>query len=204
MQCCRKRRRNSGNRCRRCKRNYIVKGHQNEASKRCVLIPILFHIAQMGWLQGEEQKFTQHEWRIHIILLLLRYGKPAFCTLLYAGFAFQPPIQRRILHATVKYSTVGTNKIVFCGWTQKLPYRVYGVYSNFEVRSSFSIRQRINHLDIRVVGYSVVWECISTSKFLQRAPKGALRPFSVAALLHYVSWCALEYSVVGRFIHRVF
>ena len=40
--------------------------------------------------------------------------------------------------------------------------------------------------------------------FPQRAPKGALRPFSVAALLHYVSWCALEYSVVGRFIHLVF
>ena len=34
--------------------------------------------------------------------------------------------------------------------------------------------------------------------FPQRAPKGALRPFSVAALLHYFSWCALEYSVVGR------
>ena len=34
--------------------------------------------------------------------------------------------------------------------------------------------------------------------FLLRAPKGALRPFSVAALLHYVSWCASEYSVVGR------
>ena len=32
------------------------------------------------------------------------------------------------------------------------------MYSNFEVRSSFSIRQRINHLDIRVVGYSVVWD----------------------------------------------
>ena len=32
----------------------------------------------------------------------------------------------------------------------------------------------------------------------QRAPKGALRPFSAAALLHYFSWCALEYSVVGR------
>ena len=30
---------------------------------------------------------------------------------------------------------------------------------------------------IRVAGYSVVWDCISTSKFLQRAPKGALRPF---------------------------
>ena len=28
--------------------------------------------------------------------------------------------------------------------------------------------------------------------------------FSAAALLHYVSWCALEYSVVGRFIHLVF
>ena len=50
----------------------------------------------------------------------------------------------------------------------------------------------------RVAGYSVVWECISTSKFLQRAPKGALRPFPAAALLHYFSWCALEYSVVGR------
>ena len=51
---------------------------------------------------------------------------------------------------------------------------------------------------IRVAGYSVVWDCISTSKFLQRAPKGALRPFSVAALLHYVLWCASEYSVVSR------
>ena len=34
--------------------------------------------------------------------------------------------------------------------------------------------------------------------FPQRAPKGALRPFSVAALLHYVLWCTSEYSVVGR------
>ena len=34
--------------------------------------------------------------------------------------------------------------------------------------------------------------------FLLRAPKGALRPFSAAALLHYVLWCASEYSVVGR------
>jgi hypothetical protein len=38
----------TGNRCRRGKRNYIIKGHQSEAFKRCVLIPILFHIAQMG------------------------------------------------------------------------------------------------------------------------------------------------------------
>ena len=34
--------------------------------------------------------------------------------------------------------------------------------------------------------------------FPQRAPKGALRPFSVATLLHYFSWCASEYFVVGR------
>ena len=36
-----------GNRCCRSKRNYIVKGHQSEAFKCCVLIPILFHIARM-------------------------------------------------------------------------------------------------------------------------------------------------------------
>ena len=29
-------------------KNRSVKGHQTEASKRCGLIPILFHIAQMG------------------------------------------------------------------------------------------------------------------------------------------------------------
>ena len=34
--------------------------------------------------------------------------------------------------------------------------------------------------------------------FLLRAPKGALRPFSVAVLLYYFSWCASEYSVVDR------
>ena len=38
------------------------------------------------------------------------YGKPAFCTLPYAGFAYQPPIQRQILHAAAKYSTVRTSK----------------------------------------------------------------------------------------------
>ena len=39
---------------------------------------------------------------------------------------------------------------------------------------------------------------IPPPEFFQRAPKGALRPFSVAALLHYVLWCASEYSVAGR------
>ena len=53
---------------------------------------------------------------------------------------------------------------------------------------------------IRVAGYSVVWDCISTSEFFLKAPKGALRPCSVAALLHFFLWCASEYSVVGRII----
>ena len=35
----------------------------------------------------------------------------------------------------------------FLGWNQKQPYRVYGVYGNFEVRFSFSIRQRIDYLN---------------------------------------------------------
>ena len=41
------------------------------------------------------------------------YGKPAFCTLLYAGFVYQPSVQRQILHAAAKYSTVRTSKMVF-------------------------------------------------------------------------------------------
>ena len=41
------------------------------------------------------------------------YGKPAFCTLLYAGFAYQPSVQRQILHAAVKYSTMRSSKMVF-------------------------------------------------------------------------------------------
>ena len=39
-----------------------------------------------------------------------RYGKT---DLVYAGFAYRPPIQRQILHAAVKYSTVRTSKMVF-------------------------------------------------------------------------------------------
>ena len=42
-----------------------------------------------------------------------RYGIDGLCTLLYAGFAYRPPIQRQILHAAVKYSTVRTSKMVF-------------------------------------------------------------------------------------------
>ena len=76
-----------------------------------------------------------------------RYGKVSLCTLLYACFACQPPIQRQILHAAVKCFTVRTSKSGFLGWNQKQPYRVYGVYGNFEVRFSFSIRQRIDYLN---------------------------------------------------------
>ena len=42
-----------------------------------------------------------------------RYRRALLCTLLYAGFAYQPSVQRQILHAAVKYSTVHTSKMVF-------------------------------------------------------------------------------------------
>ena len=43
------------------------------------------------------------------------YGKPAFCTLLYAGFACQLLIQQSIFHTAVNCFTKHTSKIVFCG-----------------------------------------------------------------------------------------
>ena len=42
-----------------------------------------------------------------------RYGKDDFCTLLYAGFAYQLPILRQILHAAVKCFTMRTSKSDF-------------------------------------------------------------------------------------------
>lgn len=42
-----------------------------------------------------------------------RYGIDGSCTLLYAGFVYQPPIRRQVLHSAVKYSTVRTSKMVF-------------------------------------------------------------------------------------------
>ena len=42
-----------------------------------------------------------------------RYGKVSLCTLLYACFAYQPSVQRQILHAAVKYSTMRSSKMVF-------------------------------------------------------------------------------------------
>ena len=48
-------------------------------------------------------------------LCTARYGIGGLCTLLYAGFAYQLPIKRRILHPAVKCFTKRTGKIVFCG-----------------------------------------------------------------------------------------
>ena len=42
-----------------------------------------------------------------------RYRRALLCTLLYAGFVYQPSVQRQILHSAVKYSTVHTSKMVF-------------------------------------------------------------------------------------------
>ena len=39
-----------------------------------------------------------------------RYRKAPLCTLLYACFAYQPSVQRQILHLTVKCFTVRTSK----------------------------------------------------------------------------------------------
>ena len=41
--------------------------------------------------------------------------KNPLCTLLYAGFAYQPSVQRQILHAAVKCFTVRTSKSGFLG-----------------------------------------------------------------------------------------
>ena len=52
---------------------------------------------------------------------------------------------------------------------------------------------------IRVAGYSVVWDCGPTPHLSPKEhQKERCGHYSVAALLHYFSWCALEYSVVGR------
>ena len=39
--------------------------------------------------------------------------KKTLCTLLYAGFVYQPSIQQQILYSAVKHSTVRTSKSSF-------------------------------------------------------------------------------------------
>ena len=51
---------------------------------------------------------------------------------------------------------------------------------------------------IRVAGYSVVWDYDPTPISPKEHQKERCGHFSAAALLHYFSWCASEYSVVGR------
>ena len=52
-------------------------------------------------------------WDFHSLLLDVYKRQVSLCTLLYACFAYQPSVQRQILHAAVKYSTVHTSKMVF-------------------------------------------------------------------------------------------
>ena len=42
-----------------------------------------------------------------------RYRRAFLCTLLHAGFVYQPSVQRQILHSAVKCFTVRTSKMVF-------------------------------------------------------------------------------------------
>ena len=53
---------------------------------------------------------------------------------------------------------------------------------------------------VRVAGYSVVWDLSFPPPLIspKKHQKERCGHFSVAALLHYVLWCASEYSVVGR------
>ena len=52
---------------------------------------------------------------------------------------------------------------------------------------------------VRIAGYSVVWDCDPTPHISPKEhQKERCGHFSVAALLHYFSWCASEYSVAGR------
>ena len=39
--------------------------------------------------------------------------KKTLCTLLYAGFVYQPSVQRQILYSAVKHSAVRTSKSSF-------------------------------------------------------------------------------------------
>ncbi len=77
-----------------------------------------------------------------------RYGIDGLCTLLYAGFVYRAADSaadftrcREMLHRRHKQNRILRMEV------EKLPYRVYGVYGNFEVRFSFLIRQRVDHLN---------------------------------------------------------
>ena len=75
------------------------------------------------------------------------YGKPAFCTLLYACFACQPSVQQQILHAAVKYSTVRTSKMVFENGIKNSRTECTACTAILKSGSHFLARQRIDHLN---------------------------------------------------------
>ena len=52
-------------------------------------------------------------WGCKIAAMYGSVQKKTLCTLLYAGFVYQPSVQRQILHAAVKYSTMRSSKMVF-------------------------------------------------------------------------------------------
>ena len=70
----------------------------------------------IGWLfvQLVFHLFEIPDLRIGVLSQIeARYRRALLCTLLYAGFVYQPSVQRQILHVDVKYSTVLTSKSGF-------------------------------------------------------------------------------------------
>ena len=76
-----------------------------------------------------------------------RYGKVSLCTLLYACFAYQPSVQRQILHSAVKYSTVHTSKMVFKNEIKNSRTECTACTAILKSIPHFLIRRRIDHLN---------------------------------------------------------
>ena len=89
----------------------------------------------IGYIPVQRLHLSVNHWAVHCVRLTVKifmnftridcraekmsrrctalYGKTGSCTLLYAGFVYQPSVQRQILHVDVKYSTVLTSKSGF-------------------------------------------------------------------------------------------
>ena len=77
----------------------------------------------------------------------LLYASVRLCTLLHAGFAYQPPIQRQILHAAAKYSTVRTSKDGFENGIKNSRTECTACTAILKSIPHFLIRRRIDHLN---------------------------------------------------------
>ena len=73
--------------------------------------------------------------------------KKTLCTLLYAGFVYQPSVQRQILHAAVKYSTMRSSKMVFKNGIKNSRTECTACTAILKSGSHFLARQRIDHLN---------------------------------------------------------